>query len=319
MKNFLCLLLTCTLVACVSSRTEGADPPGRVFSDCAVACPSLVVIPSGSFEIGSPAHEPGRQDAEGPRRSVRVRAFALGRDDVTVGEWSAFVTATRRPTTGGCSWASASGSKPDPAAAWNHVDFPQTDAHPVVCVTWADARAYAAWMSTRTGHRYRLPTESEWEYAARAGTATAYPWGEVASHDQANYGNEACCSGLASGRDAWVSTSPVGSFPPNAFGLRDMHGNVMQWVQDCLSVDYAELPDDGAPFERSRPLPESRFLLRGMAGADSCAYRMLRGGDWGDPPRMIRSAFRNYAPPRGSSIDDYKSGGAGFRVVRELD
>jgi formylglycine-generating enzyme required for sulfatase activity len=136
-----------------------------------------------------------------------------------------------------------------------------------VCVTWPDARAYARWLSHRTGKRYRFPAEAEWECAARAGTETAYPWGIEASHGQANYGSDKCCLGLPEGKDQWVATSPVGAFAPNAFGPHDMNGNVMQWVQDCLS-DYAELGASRTAYEDPRPLKNSDFLLRGMAGAN---------------------------------------------------
>jgi sulfatase-modifying factor enzyme 1 len=113
--------------------------------------------------------------------------------------------------------------------------------HPVVCLTWSDAQDYVHWLSENTGKKYRLPSESEWEYAARAGSETAYPWGAGASHEYANYGADNW-GGLASGRDKWVNTSPVDSFPPNAFGLHDMHGNVLQWLQDCFAPDYSALP-----------------------------------------------------------------------------
>ena len=119
----------------------------------------------------------------------------------------------------------------DPKTSWRKLGFAQNDDHPVVCVTWQDAQDYVHWLGQRTGHKYRLLSEAEWEYAARGGTTTAYPWGSSATHEYANYGAAECCSGVASGRDRWLQTSPVGSFPPNAFGLHDMHGNVLQWVQ----------------------------------------------------------------------------------------
>jgi formylglycine-generating enzyme required for sulfatase activity len=161
-------------------------------------------------------------------------------------------------------------------------------------------------------------TEAEWEYAARAGTTTAYPWGTRATHQSANYGSDACCSGSAAGRDQWVSTSPVGAFPPNAFGLYDMQGNVLQWVQDCFKGSYLGLPMDGSAFETDVDFDMNDSSLQ-MTGMRSCSFRVLRGGDWGDPPAMIRSAFRNFAPPTGSTLDKYRSGGAGFRVARNLN
>jgi formylglycine-generating enzyme required for sulfatase activity len=315
-------MLALLIAACVSSpRGSGgaaeSRQPGSTFREC-VDCPDMVVVPGGRFTIGSATSEPGRGDEEGPQREVTIGAFALGRTDVTRGQWAAFAAATNRPTVGGCAWAGPLGHRLDPSKSWRAVDFEQDDTHPVVCVSWGDAQAYTRWLGERTGHAYRLPSEAEWEYAARAGTTTAFPWGDVATHDRANYGAETCCSGLASGADRWVATSPAGAFPVNAFGLADMHGNVLQWVQDCLSTDYRALPSDGRSFERAAPLPASEFLLPGMEGRNACEFRMLRGGDWGDPPAMIRSAFRNYGPPDGATIDNYRSAGAGFRVARSL-
>lgn len=290
--------------------------PGKTFRDCA-GCPEMVVIPGGSFEMGTPAAEPGYLPLEGPRHRVRIRQFAAGRFDVTRGQWAAFASATKRNSRSGCLWDGRTTMKPDPKGSWENLGFPQTDDHPVVCVSWNDAQDYARWLSRRTGHTYRLLTEAEWEYAARAGTTTAYPWGNTATHERANYGSDECCSGLATGRDKWVYTSPVGSFPSNAFGLYDMHGNVLQWVQDCFSSSYAGLPTDGSANTVSVTLKLSGDLSD-LSGTKSCAYRMLRGGDWGDVPDLIRSGFRNFGPPPGAS-SPFVSGGVGFRIARELD
>jgi len=306
----------------VGQITKQSPPlPGQTFRDCA-ECPEMVVIPAGSFTMGSPANEPGRYDREGPQRQVSIRQFAAGKFDVTRGQWADFVSATNRETPRGCAWTGRSEIKPpwatDPDGSWRNLRFPQDDSHPVVCVTWNDAQDYVRWLSQRTGHKYRLLTESEWEYVARAGTTTPYPWGSNASHDYANYGADACCSGLASGRDQWVNTSPVGSFPPNAFGLYDLNGNVLQWVQDCFASSYSELPTGSSAYETVLQLQmEGRFSA--MTGTSSCSYRMLRGGDWGDPPAMIRSAYRNFGPGPGATLQDYRSGGVGLRVARTLD
>src|SRR5262249_41879674 len=162
---------------------------------------------------GAPDEEPGRAVGETPQRRVTIQKFAVGKFDVTRGQWAAFATATKRPTVGGCAWASATRHRPDPDASWRKVDFPQDNDHPVVCITWKDAQDYTAWLSERTRQKYRLLTEAEWEYAARAGTATAHYWGPEASHAFANYGEEKCCEGLARDRDRWAYTSPVGAFP----------------------------------------------------------------------------------------------------------
>jgi formylglycine-generating enzyme required for sulfatase activity len=283
----------------LSAPVSGHSGP-RAFRDCP-DCPEVVALLAGRFRMGSPDSEVGRDATEGPMHDVTIEKFALGRTDVTRGQYAAFVAATHRPVTGGCAWAGKTGPTPDPDASWAKMDIVQDDTHPVVCVTWADTQDYARWLSGRTGKTYRLPSEAEWEYAARAGSSAAFPWGAEPSHEQANYGGEACCSALASGRDKWVGTSPVGSFPANGFGLFDMSGNVLQWVQDCLH-DYAAAPAGGSPVETK----------------GDCTARMLRGGDWGDPPRMIRAAFRNYAPPTGATIATYRSAGVGFRIARDL-
>jgi formylglycine-generating enzyme required for sulfatase activity len=305
-----------------ATKTDAAGfRPGETFHDCP-GCPEMVVIPAGSFTMGSPANEAGRDDAEGPQRRVSIRQFAAGKFDVTRGQWAAFVSATNRETPWGCAWTGRPGIKPpwatDPDGSWRNLGFAQDDSHPVVCVTWNDAQDYVRWLSQRTGRKYPLLTEAEWEYAARAGTTTAYPWGSSASHEYANYGADACFSPLASGRDKWVNTSPVGSFPPNAFGLYDMHGNVLQWVLDCFAGSYAGLPTDGSAYDVDVELKLTGRWAK-LSGTRSRSYRMLRGSDWGDPPAMVRSAFRNFGPGPGATLQDYRSGGVGFRVARTLD
>ena len=304
-----------------AEKTAAAERSEASFRDCD-DCPEMVVIPAGDFVIGSPESESKRFADEGPQRQVRLKPFAVGKFDVTRGQWAAFVSATNRSTTGGCAWSTLPGSEggePNPAASWRNLGFAQDDTHPVVCVTYDDAENYAAWLGTRTGHQYRLLTEAEWEYSARAGTVTSYPWGSQASHEFANYGAEDCCgTGIVSGRDQWLYTSPAGSFPPNAFGLYDMHGNVLQWVRDCYAGSYAESPADGSADQLERTLAFTGDLSI-LNGTNSCSYRGLRGGDWGDPPEMIRSAARNFGPPPGATLDKYKSTGVGFRVARSID
>ncbi|CAN5423546.1 formylglycine-generating enzyme family protein [soil metagenome] len=273
----------------------------RVLVDC-TDCPPLVVVPAGRFAMGSPQDEPGRKANEGPVHEVRIESFALGRTAVTREQWSAFAEATSRPEARGCEWAGF--PRPDRArASWRTLEFEQTSQDPVVCVSGNDARDYTGWLSQRTGHRYRLPTEAEWEYAARAGSTSAYPWGATASHAFANYGADNCCSPRADGADRWLFTAPVASFAANRFGLFDMHGNAWQWVEDCYSDDYSGAPADGSAV----PVP-------------SCARHVLRGGTWGDTPALIRSAFRNWSPPpHWNPALEYRSGGVGFRVARTLD
>jgi formylglycine-generating enzyme required for sulfatase activity len=289
---------------------------GQVFRDCP-DCPEMVVIPAGGFLMGSPAKEPGRDAIEGPQHRVKIAQFAAGKFDITQGQWKVFVADTKRKVVSGCAWA-PSDQDLNPNFSWEKLGFQQDDNHPVVCVAWSDVQDYVRWVSEKTGKKYRLLSEAEWEYAARAGSTEAYPWGNAVTRKQANYGAEECCSPLAKDEDKWEETSPVGSFPPNKFGLYGMNGNVLQWVQDCFSDSYANVPVNGAANERSIKLKTTGDLAS-MAGSDSCSYRMVRGGDWGDPPSMLRSAFRNYAPGPGATLENYRSGGLGFRVARTLD
>jgi formylglycine-generating enzyme required for sulfatase activity len=316
MIRWLSLLLIC--VAGVSIQPATAAPKaGASFRDCKDICPEMIVVPDGLLLIGSPDNEIGRDAWEGPQRDITIHAIAVGRYDVTRAQWAAFAAATGRPTASGCAWAGASGPVLDPDKSWRKVDFAQDDTHPVVCVSWNDAQDYVRWLSARTGKPYRLLSEAEWEYAARAGTSTPYWWGSDIDHSRANYGADTCCSGLAEGKDVWVATSPIDAFPANPFGLFDMNGNVLQWVQDCLS-SYADKPADGTAYESPELLKADGPYSPKMAGLKACDFRMARGGDWGDPPRMLRSAFRNYGPPKGATLETYRSGGVGFRVARGL-
>jgi formylglycine-generating enzyme required for sulfatase activity len=187
-----------------------------------------------------------------------------------------------------------------------------------VCVTWDDAQEYTRWLSQRTGYSYRLLSEAEWEYVARAGSTTPYPWGAAASHENANYGADTCCSPLTTGRDQWINTSPTGSFPANAFGVHDMHGNVLEWVQDCFAPTYSGLPTNGCAYETAVTL-EMTGRFASMNGTSSCSYRILRGGDWNNPPAFIRSAYRNFGPGSGATLQDYRSAGVGFRIARTIE
>ncbi len=257
--------------------------PGETFRDCE-ACPEMVVIPAGSFTMGSPDTEEGHLGREAPQHEVSFAApFAIGKYEVTFAEWDA------------CIDAGACGRTPDDEG-WGR------DTRPVINVTWQDAQDYVAWLSRATGHTYRLPSEAEWEYAARAGTTGARPWGSsltsVCHH--ANTADEeaedlfpdfrtAACS------DAHTNTAPVGSYAANGFGLHDMLGNVWEWVEDCPHDNYEGAPTDGSVW----------------AGGN-CEFRVLRGGSWADVPNSVRLADRI------SLIHQFNNSGAGFRVVRAL-
>jgi formylglycine-generating enzyme required for sulfatase activity len=307
------LLCGSSVVAAPAQVDGSAAVP---FRDCA-HCPQMVAIPGGTFTMGSGANEPGHDAIEGPEHVVTVPAFAAGRFDVTRVEWAEFATATHRPSTKGCQWTGKTGPDADAASSWDDLGFPQTARDPVVCVSWKDAQDYAEWLSARTGRHYRLLTEAEWEYAARAGTATPYFWGSGDTHEHANHGTEKCCAGFASGRDTWIKTSPGDAFPPNAFGLYDMSGNVLQWVEDCFSPSYAGLPADGSAYRQGTTIAATGDLAD-LSGTSTCDYRVVRGGDWGDQARWVRSASRSFAPPPGpgQSLQTYRSGGVGFRVAR---
>ena len=281
----------------------------------------MIVIPGGHFDMGSPADEAGRFDDEGPQRTVSVRSIGVGKYPITRGEWARFAADTHRATGTGCAYSALPGDATDgsnAAASWRHLGFTQDDSHPVVCVTWNDANDYVQWLSARTKRHYRLLAEAEWEYAARAGSHTAYPWGGEPSHARANYHADSPCKPKQHCDDHWTYTSPVGSFPANAFGLHDMNGNVLQWVQDCFFDGYVGMPTDGPAYETDIVLS-----LKGdwsmLSGTHSCAYRRLRGGDWGDPAQLLRSAARNFGPPPGGNLRTYRSAGVGFRVAVALD
>ena len=193
---------------------------GEVFRDCA-GCPELVVVPSGSFMMGSPGHEGGRDGDEGPRHRVAIgEAFAVGVYEVTFGEWDAC------RGEGGCSHNPGD-------RGWGR------GSRPVVGVSWEDAKEYVRWLSRKTGEGYRLLSESEWEYAARGGSTTRYWWGDAVGRGRAN------CDGCGSRWDD-ESTAPVGSFSPNGYGLHDVHGNVWERVEDCWHGSYVGAPGDGS-------------------------------------------------------------------------
>lgn len=270
------LLLLCLAVAVLGTGSTSAST--TTFRDCA-DCPDMVIVPAGSFVMGSPADEPGRDAGEGPQHRVTIaRRFALGTTAVTREQYARFADG-RAVTNQKCDWRNPK-SHDEP--------FKQRPDEPVVCVSWADATAYAAWLSAKTHQKYRLPTEAEWEFAARAGSTSARPWGPEISHENANYGADVCCGPATGGRDVWRFTSPVGSFPPNKFGLFDMIGNVWQWTQDCAR-DYAG------------------------GVADDCTKHMVRGGGWFHGPDSARSAARA-ADQSELMVTDI-----GFRVARELD
>ncbi|MDP1613816.1 MAG: SUMF1/EgtB/PvdO family nonheme iron enzyme [Sulfuritalea sp.] len=277
--------------------------PGQEFTDC-VDCPDMVVLPSGSFKMGSPDSEAGRYDDEGPRHEVRIGyRFAVGKFEVTRGQFGRFVRETGRAM-GSCKGWDGKDYVDQPGKNWEKPGWDQDDKHPVVCVSWEDAKAYVEWLSRRSGKVYRLLSESEWEYAARAGTTSARYWGESAD-EACRYANvadqtqkEARYTGSFFGcRDGYAETAPVGKFLPNAYGLYDMIGNAQEWVEDCGTNNYRGAPSDG---------------LAWTSNCSSAGSRVARGGGWDDVPRGARSAVRFWFPP------GIRPSFGGFRVARTL-
>ena len=302
------LVLIAALAANPVSAPAKDAAVGSTFRDCA-ECPEMIVAPAGRFTLGSPASEAGRGADEGPQTVIEISSpLAVSRHEITRGQYEAFVRVTKRGVSGNCiTDRRKSGDwKPDPQTNYRDPGYAQTRGHPVACVTWNDAKAYAAWLSSMTGKTYRLLSEAEWEYLARAGSTTAYPWGDsVADGCAFMNGTDATFrkkyshlpyvkSELEACSDGALNTAPVGSYRPNAFGIYDMIGNVGEWVEDCTHPSYEGLDRNAAP-----------------RGGD-CPKRVVRGGSWGTIARQLRVAERlNYAP---TDADD----SIGIRVAREL-
>ncbi len=292
------------------------QPSQVVVRDCA-ECPEMIVIPAGQGVMGSDPVERERHgvpamfgDREGPRHQVTIaKPFALGRTEVTRSEYAAFVAATARADPAGCAvhdiktdrWTAL------PGYSWRKTGFVQADDHPALCISHDDASAYAEWLARKTGHRYRLPSETEWEYAARGATTTAWYWGEVAETgcDNANLVNAALIQALGSPlywrrklvcMDTHTFSLAVASFPPNPFGLHDMAGNAFEWVADCASASHEGGPTDGT-----------------ARTTGNCTQRFLKGGAFHTPIWLTRAAVRGNALNRNLHMATI-----GFRVARDL-
>jgi len=255
-------VLCCALSVAAFSEKSGAKP-GSVFRDCPT-CPEMVVVPEGSFMMGS---NDGTYDEKPVHQVTITKPFAVGKYEVTWDEWEACVAEAicdNGPVT------KAGGDK-----GWGK------GRRPVIKVSWHDGHKYAAWLNSKVaGEPYRLLSEAEWEYAARAGTTTPFHWGDAFDKSKANDGNK---------------TVPVGQYAPNGFGLYDMHGNVLEWVQDCYKESYEGAPGDGRP-----------------ASEPSGCPRVLRSGAWSYGPRVLRAANR-YAVPPGDRMSIL-----GIRVAKTL-
>ncbi len=263
--------------------TRPADPAGTpdlaVFTECP-DCPEMVAIPAGSFMMGSPETEPDRLSQEGPQRQVTVPRFAIAKTETN--------------------WALFAACVAEGACAKLQDDGLPKEGMPAAGPSWDDAKAFAAWVNSKVpGEPYRLPTEAEWEYAARGGTDTPYSWGETWDYAKANLGREICCIGAAEGADEWVGAAPIGRFPPNPFGLLDMAGNLAEWVEDVYRDDVENSPTDGSAriWESDSPWAQRH---------------VLKGGSFTDRPWMTRPAAR-YSNDR-----NWRAGEYGFRLARDM-
>ena len=294
------LLMASLVLVHTGALAQGPE----TIKDCS-DCPEMVVVPSGSFEMGAPDSDPGKEADEGPVRTVTFAGpFAIGKYEITVGEYAVFAEATGKMDAPAClSWTDE-GIAMVEGASWKAPGYDVDERSPVACVSWRDAESYTAWLSAHAGEVYRLPTEAEWEYAARGGTTTplAFPGGP---ENACRYGNLLdqsakdvgfrfeplpCDDGVRFG------TAPVGSYLPNGFGLHDTVGNLWEWVLDCYHDTYDGAPTDGSAFG---------------IGSD-CGAVLDRGG--GFSTDFMRSANRSQAPSL-----DLPVYSLGFRVVRELN
>jgi formylglycine-generating enzyme required for sulfatase activity len=299
------LLAGAMLCIGATACTHMTHTAAKAFRDCST-CPEMVIVPTGRFLMGSAEDEPVRDKDEGPVREVIIaRPFAVATTEVTRGQFAAFVAATGHVAANTCAVRVIEKTERLEGKSWRDPNIVQAATHPVVCVSWNDAKAYVAWLGSKTGKPYRLLSEAEWEYAARAGASTRYAFGDD-SKDICRHGNVADASAKAAGMGAaWPyvecddgfgrTTSPAGSFAANAFGLFDMYGNAWEWVEDCYRDSYRDAPVDGSPVI----VPD-------------CKVRIDRGGGWYTNRGTNRPAERASFPPGGASAN------IGFRVARDL-
>jgi len=293
-----------TMAAMAASNAPSSRSPWT-FEDCPF-CPRMVVIPGGSFVMGSPPEDPMRHKNEGPQITVTIATFAVAETEVTRGQFAAFAKETNREPVKGCITdrdRDGEGAD-DPTASWLDPGYEQAPEHPVVCVSWQDAKDFAAWLSRKTGKGYRLLGEAEWEYAARGGTTTTFFWGQVAEVGcrTMNGGDRAYKRAEPTNRNLIVEcddgvafTAPVGSYPANPFGLRDITGNAWELVEDCYQPSLEQIPTDGKP-----------------RTSDTCAEHGTRGGSLDDYPEDLRIASRHHVK------SEARWGNTGFRVARSL-
>jgi formylglycine-generating enzyme required for sulfatase activity len=305
--------ISLTLTLTFAAIGVGAAEIDAPFRDC-LQCPVMVPLPPGQFVMGAaPGEEarervpPQRAGHAEPQHTVVIRyRFAIAQYHVTVDEFDAFVQDTAYRSSSPCHTPGDRNPEKDRERDWRNPGFVQNGRHPVTCLIWEDAKAYTAWLANKTGRSYRLPSETEWEYAARAGSTSTRFWGGGIA-EACEYANVADRTAFAAGSsqrepvydfdcsDGHAHTSPVGLFKPNGFGLFDILGNVWQWVEDCWSATYQGIPADGSP------------MLSG-----DCNTRIFRGGAWTSHPRSARSAARTGDP------HDNRTNDSGLRVALTL-
>ncbi|MCK9802335.1 formylglycine-generating enzyme family protein [Pseudomonas sp. MAFF 302030] len=289
MKPVIFHSLTVLIGSLFSLSAHAASHPetGKVFKDCK-NCPEMVVLPAGSFVMGTPEGEVGKEPDESPQHTVTFKKpFAISRFHVTAGELDTYIRETGVVIKDG-------DKRPGRLCQASKPRYEQGPRQPAVCVDYYDVQAYAQWLSKKTGHTYRMISEAEREYAARAGSTGPFPFpfdeeGQYQISKHANtYGP----------KDGYSYTAPVGSYPANAFGVYDMHGNVYEWTADCYHPNYVGAPTDGSAWMD--------------ANNGECIAAMMRGNDWGEAPVFSRSGNRN------NRDRDVRGDFLGFRVAREL-
>ena len=304
-------LLMVTIQNASAQNTKFAH--GTKFQDCP-DCPKMIVVRGDTFMMGSLKSEKDSRDRERPRHKVRIKTFAMGQYEVTRGQFHAFVKETGYEAGNKCWTFEKDGINERTGGNYLNPGFSQTDDHPVVCVSWTDAQAYVAWLSRKTGKVYRLLTEAEWEYVATTKKQSRYFFGDNA-RDLCLYGNGAdrvfqkqlgkkMLERYKSKK--WVindcsdryglTTAPVGTYRANDFDLYDVHGNVLEWVEDCYHKTYQSAPNDGSAWLKAN-------------GGDG-KKRVLRGGSWSIYPEVLRARNRNW------SIRGDRNDIVGFRVAR---
>ncbi|MHC8319532.1 dihydropyoverdine dehydrogenase [Pseudomonas sp. GB2N2] len=286
LRKFSLMAFAAAFACLLPFSTEAAAPiaPGKVFKDCK-DCPEMVVLPAGTFTMGTPEDEVGREPDEGPQHPVTfAKPLAISRFQVLKGEWDAYLRDTGYVMPDG-------DDRPGRECKAGIPRYEYTHKHPAVCMDLKEATAYVAWLSKKSGKAYHLVSEALREYAARAGSngPFPFPFDEGKEYSISKHANT---YGAA---DGYNFTSPAGSFPANAFGVFDMHGNVYEWTADCLNENYIGAPSDGSAW---------------LTG--DCKVQRIRGNDWGEAPVFSRSGNRNAAFP------DARGDWLGFRVARDL-